>query len=72
MCDFETWSEWMSSLRDTIYYLDVDTRKYQDRLINPTPLDCVKGYIMEDVVGDRDSNNLTEKSMNLTYVRILN
>ena len=60
MCDFETWSEWMSSLRDTSYYLDVDTRKYQDNLLNKTPLELIKGFIMEDYVGAKSLKNITQ------------
>ena len=35
------------------YYLDVDANKDQCHLLNPTPLDCVTGYMMDDYVGDR-------------------
>ena len=35
------------------YYLDVDANKDQCHLLNPTPLDCITGYMMDDYVGDR-------------------
>ena len=28
------------------------------RFLNPTPMDCITGYTMEDSVGDRDFNRL--------------
>ena len=51
--DFWAWAEWIEGRRVFSSYLDVETTKYQCRLLNPTPLDCIAGYIMEDAVGDR-------------------
>ena len=64
--------------RAVISYIDVDTIKYQYRLINPTPLDCIAGYIIEDGIGDRDLKGLRQRRLNLidgyisSYCYILN
>ena len=34
-------------------------------LINPTPLDCITGYIMEDAASDRVLKNLPRKMLKL-------
>ena len=47
-------------------YIDVDTSKYQYRMINPTLLYCITGYIMEDFVGDRYLKRLTHRRLNST------
>ena len=53
MCDFGSQEQWGGGRRAFSSYIDVDTSKDQCRLINPTPLDCIAGYIMEGYVGDR-------------------
>ena len=70
MCNFGAWLVWRNGRRYISSYLDVDTIKYQYRLINPTPLDCIKGYTMEDAVGNRDLKRLTHISLNLIDVSI--
>ena len=45
------------------YYLDVDTTKYQCHLLNPTPLDCITGYIMEDAVSDKAFKRLPQRKL---------
>ena len=51
MCNFGAQAEWREGRIFVSYYLDVETTKYQCRLLNPTPLDCIAGYMMEDDVG---------------------
>ena len=41
MCSFGARLDWRSRKRVASYYLDVETRKYQDRLLNPNPLDYI-------------------------------
>ena len=53
MCNFGSRVEWREGIRVVSYYLDVDTTKDQCRILNPTPLDCITGYIMEDTVGEK-------------------
>ena len=45
---------------DISSYLDVVTTNYQCRLLNPTPLDCIAGYIMEDAVSEKDLKRLPQ------------
>ena len=78
MCDFGSRLEWRKGRSVISSYLDVETTKYQFRLLNPTPLDCITGYIMEDAVGERDLKRLPQKIMNFidgsisSYCYILN
>ena len=44
-------------------YIDVETTKYQCRLLNPTRLDCIAGYIMEGAVSDRALKRLPQRRM---------
>ena len=53
MCNFGVRSEYREGIVVVSSYLDVETTKYQCRILNPTPLDCITGYIMEDAVGVR-------------------
>ena len=39
MCDFGARAQWSIGRRYVSYYLDVETRKYQNHLLNPTHLD---------------------------------
>ena len=65
MCDFGAWEELSNIRRSVSSYLDVDTRKYQYRLLNPTLLEFIAGNIMEDTICDRDFNNLPQQRLNL-------
>ena len=58
ICNFWARVEWRNGIRAVSSYLDVETINYQYRLVNPTPLDCISGCIMEDTVGDRDLMSL--------------
>ena len=44
--DFGVQTEWRSRKRAVNYYLDVDTRKYQEHLPNPITLDYITGCVM--------------------------
>ena len=46
VCNFGSREELRNGRRVVSYYLAVDTTKYQCRLLNPRPLDCISGYIM--------------------------
>ena len=46
MCNFGSRAEWREGRSVISSYLDVDTTKDQCRLLNPTTLDCITGYIM--------------------------
>ena len=39
MCKFGEQVDWIIRVRAIGFYIDVNTRKYQDRLINPIPLE---------------------------------
>ena len=65
MCNFGTLTEWMNVRRVGSYYLDVDIRNDQYRLVNLTPLNCITVYIMENAIGARDLNRLPQRSQNL-------
>ena len=67
MCNFGSRAVWRNFIRAVGSYLDVDTRIYQYRLLNPTPLDCITGYIIEDSVGDRSLKRLPLIRLNLIY-----
>ena len=68
----------MEGIRVVISYLDVDKTKMQCCLLNPTPLDCITGYIMEDAVYYRSLKRLSQIRLNFTdgfiscYCYILN
>ena len=64
MCNFGARSEWREGRRVVSSYLDVETTKYQCRLLNPTPLERIAGYIMADTVGDRDIKRLPQIRLN--------
>ena len=67
MCSFRAWEEWRNSRRSVSSYLDVDIRNDQDRLVNPTPLDCITGYTTEDDIGDRALKKLPHIRLKLIY-----
>ena len=64
MCNFGSRVECREGRIVVSYYLDVDTTKYQCRLLNHTPLDCITGYIMEDSVSDRALKRLPQIRLN--------
>ena len=63
MCNFGSRVEWRKGRSVISYYIDVDTVKYQCRLLNPTPLDCIAGSIMEDTVGERALKRLPRRRL---------
>ena len=48
MCNFGSRAEWRKGRSVISYYLDVENTKYQCRLLNTTPLDCITGYIIDE------------------------
>ena len=60
MCDFGEWVEWSSGIIAVTSYLYVDTRKDQYRLLNPTHLGLITGYIMEGAVGGGSLKNMLQ------------
>ena len=64
MCNFRAQLVWSNDRRAISSYLDVDNRKYQYRLLNPNPLDCIAGYIMGGAVGDRALKRLPQRRLN--------
>ena len=78
MCNFGAQAEWREERIVVSSYLDVDTTKYQCRLLNTTPLDCIGGYILDDAFGERDFKRLLQRRLNFidgsisSYCSILN
>ena len=64
MCNFGSQAEKREGRRVVSYYIDSDTTQDQCRLLNPTPLYCIAGYIMEDAVGDRALMRLPQITLN--------
>ena len=67
MCEFWEREECRSGIESFSCYIYVGTRKYQDRLLNPTHLERITGYIIEDAVGDRDLKKLSQKKSELNW-----
>ena len=65
MCNFGSREEWRNGRRSVSFYPDVEISNDQYRLVNPTPLDCISGYIMEDAIVGRALKRLTLKRLNL-------
>ena len=70
MCNFGARLEWRNGRIVVSSYLDVKIRNDQYRLVNPTPLDCIAGYIMGDDTGDRYLKRLTQQRLNIIDVYI--
>ena len=71
MCNFGAREDSRNGRIAISSYFDVDTRKYQCCLLNPTPLEFISGYIMKDDVVDRDLKRLHQKRLNLIDGSIL-
>ena len=65
MFNFGARTEWRNGRRYVSYYLDVDIRNDQYRLVNTAPLYCISGYIMEDYIGDRALKILSQIRLNI-------
>ena len=78
MFNFGARAEWRNGRRDVRSYLSVEIRNDQCRLVNPTPLDCIAGYIMEDYIGDGVFKRLHQRRLYIidgcisSYCYILN
>ena len=67
MCNFGSREECRKERSVISYYLDVETTKYQCRLLNLTPLDCIAGYIMDDAVDEKSLKTLSQRRLNFIY-----
>ena len=65
MCNFGARAECMNGRRSVSSYLDVKISDDQDRLVNPTPLECITSYITEDDIVNRDLKRLPQRRLNL-------
>ena len=78
MCNFGSWEEWRKGRSVISSYIDVDTTKDQCRLLNPMPLDCITGYIIEDAISERALKRLPHRRLNFidgsisSYCSIIN
>ena len=63
ICNFGSREEWRQGIIVVSSYLGVDITKDQCHLLNPTPLDCIVCYTMEDSVGDRALKRLSQRRM---------
>ena len=61
MCNFGVQEEWRNRRIYVSSYLDFEIINDQDRLIIPTPLELIAGYIMEYVIGDRALKRLPQR-----------
>ena len=58
MCNFGAREECRNRRIFISSYLDVEISNDQYRMVNPTPLDCIEGFITEDDIVDKYSNRL--------------
>ena len=65
MCNFGSRAEWRNWRRAISSYIDVEITNDQYFLFNPTPLDYIVGYIMEDAIGDRVLKRLPQRRLNI-------
>ena len=65
MCNFGARTEWRNGRRAISSYLDVEIIHDKYRLVNPNSLECIKGYIMEDAIGERDLKRMPQQRMNM-------
>ena len=78
MCNFGAREKWGEGRRVVSSYLDIKTTKYQCRLLNTTPLECIEVCIMDDAFGERALKSLTQRRLNFidgyisSYCSILN
>ena len=78
MCNFGAWAEWRNGKRAVSSYLDVEISNDKYRLVNPIPLECITGYIMEYNIGDRALKRMHNRSLNIidgsisSYCSIIN
>ena len=53
MCNVGSRAEWNNGRRAVSFYIDVGISNDQYHLVNPTPLDCITGYIIKYTIIDR-------------------
>ena len=71
VCNFGARIEWGGGRRVVGSYLGVDTTKNKCCLLNPTPFDCIAGYIMGNSVGDMSLKRLHHRRLNFIDSSIL-
>ena len=71
MCNFGAQAERRNERRDVTSYLDVDISNDQHRLVNPTPLECIAGYVMESSIGDTALERLPHRSLPQKRLKII-
>ena len=64
MCNFGAQEDWRGQIIVVGSYPDVETTKDKCRLLNPTPMDYIAGYKMEDAIVGRALKRLTHRSLN--------
>ena len=65
MCNVWARAEWSNGRRAVSSYIDVYISNDQYCLVNPTPLDLITDYIMEDAIGDKYLKRLPRKILNI-------
>ena len=63
MCNFGARKEWRRGRRAISSYIDSETIKYQYYMINPTPFECIIGYIMGAAFSDRYLKKMIKKGL---------
>ena len=71
MCNFGARAECRNWRKAVSSYLDVETSDYQYYSVNPTPLEFIVGYIMEDTIGDRALKIMPWKRLKIIHGSIL-
>ena len=78
MCNFGARAEWESGKRQVSEWLDVEVSSDQERLLNPTALDTIQGYILQASSGKEARKRLPQRRLNLidgcinSYSSVLN
>ena len=78
MCNLWARKECREEIIVVSSYLNVDTTKDQCSLLNPTPLDCITCFILDDDVSERALNRLPQRRLKFingyisSYCYILN
>ena len=65
MCSFGAQAECKNGIRAVSSYLDVDISNDKYPLVNPTPLECIAGSVIEDTFGDRTFKSMPQQRLNI-------
>ena len=63
MCNFGSRAYWRQGRIVVSSYIYVDTTNDQFRILNPMPLDCIAGYLVDDAVSERAFKRLPQRRM---------